>query len=174
MANQSQKKVAERNKKKLQQHLKYIAGVNAAFVLYRILFHFGTFGTWHWIGFAVTSFVYYKIYSDLSSFARVDLDEKGQIDDAGQDLDSKGIVEYYFDVLYITLFVQAGTMISDWFWLVYLVIPAFALYKAWVYIIYPWWFAKQEEPEEMDEKKRRKMERREARAAQPRMKVSRR
>jgi hypothetical protein len=37
--------------------------------------------------------------------------------------------EYGFDVLYIQMFVQVGTIFSNWFWLVYLAIPGFAVYK---------------------------------------------
>lgn len=35
---------------------------------------------------------------------------------------------YAMDVLIITLFVQAGLMVSSYFWLVYLVIPGYLLY----------------------------------------------
>ena len=37
--------------------------------------------------------------------------------------------EYFEDVLYITLFVQLGTMYSDNFWWTYIVIPLYAVYR---------------------------------------------
>ncbi|TYZ56956.1 hypothetical protein PybrP1_002832 [[Pythium] brassicae (nom. inval.)] len=39
-----------------------------------------------------------------------------------------GSSEYAMDVLLITLFVQAGLIVSDYFWLVFLAIPGFLLY----------------------------------------------
>jgi len=42
--------------------------------------------------------------------------------------------EYYFDVIYIAAFVEIATIYSDWFWLTFLVIPAYAVYYLWDWI----------------------------------------
>jgi hypothetical protein len=38
------------------------------------------------------------------------------------DLDAKGLIEYQFDIIYITAFVQLTSIISDWFWAIYAVV----------------------------------------------------
>merc|ERR1712000_424045 len=40
-----------------------------------------------------------------------------------------GYTEYYFDLLYIQYLVQIGTLFSPWMWLLYLIIPTYAIYK---------------------------------------------
>lgn len=51
------------------------------------------------------------------------LEKGGQLISGGEDLDQKGgVIEYTWDMLYVTLFVQLTTgFISDWFWLLYTV-----------------------------------------------------
>eukprot|EP00963_Diacronema_lutheri_P007365 scaffold649_cov347-Pavlova_lutheri.AAC.4 len=50
----------------------------------------------------------------------------GDLVDGGADLSLGGTLEYLHDVLYITVFVHAATIVSDWFWLAYLIIPGYA------------------------------------------------
>ena len=60
--------------------------------------------------------------------------------------------EYFEDILYITLFVQLGTMYSDNFWWTYIVIPLYAVYR-FVRRIIDWVFtpdAADEEPDPND------------------------
>ena len=48
------------------------------------------------------------------------LEKGGALISGGEDLDQKGVIEYTWDMLYMTLFVQLTTgFVSDWFWLLY-------------------------------------------------------
>lgn len=42
---------------------------------------------------------------------------------------------YGFDILYIQIFVQVGSILSNWFWLVYLVLPGFLVWKGFGYLM---------------------------------------
>eukprot|EP00106_Octopus_bimaculoides_P016368 XP_014783810.1 PREDICTED: transmembrane protein 208-like [Octopus bimaculoides] len=61
------------------------------------------------------------------------------------------------DLILMTCIVQILSLISNYFWLLWLVVPGRAFYLLWVNILAPWFFAPA--PEE-NEKKIRKMERR--------------
>jgi hypothetical protein len=67
-------------------------------------------------------------------------DDQGEIIDCS-DLaiaESLGMFSYAQDTLWLCWGVQSLTLlVSRWFFAVYLVIPGFALYKAWGFIIYP-------------------------------------
>ena len=46
----------------------------------------------------------------------------GALQSAGADLSQPGVIEYTWDILYVTMFVQLTTaFFSDWFWLIYLI-----------------------------------------------------
>jgi len=58
----------------------------------------------------------------LTVSSRVTLDADGEIADPGADLTASGLISYYWDMLYISWFVQVTTLLSDWFWLAILVV----------------------------------------------------
>jgi hypothetical protein len=49
--------------------------------------------------------------------------------------------EYAMDVLIVTLVVQVGTMVTDYFWYLFLVIPGYISYRfgatIWLYVFRP-------------------------------------
>ncbi|MCO5558395.1 hypothetical protein L7F22_011976 [Adiantum nelumboides] len=98
--------------------------------------------------------------------AKASYDESGELIDGGFDMSGEGLVSYLHDVLYITVFVQISSILSDKLWLVYLVIPIFALYKLWQLVLYPYIFQSSSEDTEdaKARKKREKMERKSGRA----------
>ncbi|KAJ3723254.1 hypothetical protein EV361DRAFT_879584 [Lentinula raphanica] len=56
----------------------------------------------------------------------------------GEDLNQSGLIEWAFDVLYITWACQIGSgAFGEWFWWLYTVIPLYAIYKLWVSVISP-------------------------------------
>ncbi|KAH9844001.1 putative opsin [Rhodofomes roseus] len=62
----------------------------------------------------------------------------GTLISSGEDLGRPGVIEYAFDVIYITWACQVGSGIfGDWFWFFYLVIPLYAGYKLWTVAISP-------------------------------------
>jgi len=99
--------------------------------LIRVGFFYSSLSTWHWIAFVLLAIIYYFCHQWISSLATPTYDAHGKLEDGGADL-SKGFCQYYFDIIYITIFVQATTLfISDWLWLTYLVVPIYAAYKLW-------------------------------------------
>ena len=86
-----------------------------------------------------------------------------------------GSIRYAMDVLIVTLFVQTGAMFSNYFWLVYLVIPGYLLYHGGRmllnYVFTPNASTDEDENDPAALKRREKAERK---AAQPKYKNSRR
>lgn len=57
---------------------------------------------------------------------------------SGEDLNQSGIMEYCFDIIYVTWACQVGTGIfGDKFWWLYALIPLFAGFKLWTSVISP-------------------------------------
>ncbi len=48
----------------------------------------------------------------------------GELIDGGADLGQSGFTGYYFDAIYICIAVQLATLLSDWFWLLFLSVRA--------------------------------------------------
>ncbi|KAG6969154.1 hypothetical protein JG688_00005451, partial [Phytophthora aleatoria] len=110
-ANQAAKK-AQRASASLSTRLQqWIVPINVLYFLYCVVWHYSSVTTWTLVGYVFLSLSTYLSYSWVVGAA-----EEG------------GSSEYAMDVLIITLFVQAGLMISSYFWLVYLVIPGYLLY----------------------------------------------
>jgi len=101
-------------------------------------------------------------YKFFAMMATPTLSESGALLDAGSDLNCEsGTAEYVKDIVIVTLGVTLLGLVSGYFWIFWLVVPAFAFWKLWVNILSPWFF--QEAPPEMDEKKAKKMERKQQR-----------
>ncbi|CAI5518055.1 unnamed protein product [Closterium sp. Naga37s-1] len=167
MANKGAKKRKEENEKHMNRLQKLIVTVNAIYILVRLSLFFASFTWRHWIGLVITTFAYKTCFDQIASLAEATYDETGQLIDGGSDLNMGGLCGYLHDIIYITAFVQIASILSDWFWLIYLIIPAFALWKLWELVLYPYFFQKVEPGEEdpRDKKKREKMERKADRAA---------
>ena len=102
------------------------------YLLYRVALHWSSFSGYHMAGYAVL-----LILSGTMKNMVV----------ASRGAGSSG--EYFEDVLYITLFVQLGSMYSDHFWWTYLVIPLYAIYS-FIKRIVDWVFAPDAADEEPD------------------------
>lgn len=82
---------------------------------------------------------------------------EGALIDGGLDLNMEsGMSEHAKDLILFTSIVQSLSLLSNYFWLLWLLVPGRAFYMLWVNILAPWIFA---EPPEVDEKKTKKMER---------------
>lgn len=87
--------------------------------------------------------------------------------DGGIDLNLKGgFSDYLKDVIITTAICTGLSLFSNGFWLLWLWLPAFFIYKIWISVIAPWIFAPapEELAPEVADKKRKKMERKMARA----------
>jgi len=170
MANQGAKRRVEENKRRLD-NLKIVIAVATAWHLIMRLFVFS--GSISWLGFGVTLVIYILCYSWMAAVAAPSYDGQGGLTDGGADLRMGGIVEYLFDLIYITAFVQVTSVFSDWLWLTFLVIPFYGLYLAYVNILHPMMFAPK--PEEMiTDEMAKQMDRADKRRERRRMRIVRR
>jgi hypothetical protein len=120
----------------------------AVYVGVRFIWWYESTTRGHWFGLLVVlvsnAFGYYA----LKFSAKPTIAENGDIEDGGADLTQRGLVEYvilllcgfcflltggvfvlfafdpryWWDLLYITWFIQISTLISDWFWLIYAIV----------------------------------------------------
>jgi len=130
MARSSEKKLAAQNARTMSSLWRGFLIVNAIYLLYRVWYHYATFSWWLVAMYAASCGISVLLLRQLNAMATATFDESGLIVDGGQDLAQEGITSYMFDVIYVTWFVHLSTaLVSDLFWWLYLVIPAFALYK---------------------------------------------
>ena len=77
-----------------------------------------------------------------------------------------GVLSYYNDVVYVSIFCQMLGSYTKYAWLVMLAIPGYAGYALLTNVLLPSWSTPEEIPEsEVDRKRREKKERQGARAA---------
>ncbi|KAM4603048.1 transmembrane protein 208 isoform 2-T2 [Polymixia lowei] len=98
----------------------------------------------------------------MSAMAKPVFAEDGSLLDGGIDLNmEQGMAEHLKDVILLTAIVQVLSTISSYFWYLWLLAPARALYLLWVNFLGPWFSAESPSaPEEVNEKKQRRQERR--------------
>eukprot|EP00743_Colponemidia_sp_Colp-15_P007155 GILK01007721.1.p1 GENE.GILK01007721.1~~GILK01007721.1.p1 ORF type:complete len:157 (-),score=23.24 GILK01007721.1:71-541(-) len=147
MANQAEKKSAKKSENVSGIFLQIIMALMASYILYRIIWKWHEFGIWNWLGFVLLAIVHYVTYSGIASSLELGVD-----------------YEYYLDVFVINAAVNFLTLFSDWFWLIYLVVPGFIGWKL-VKIFLNWIFTPDPEPDNdpRNDKKRLKQERQAAR-----------
>ena len=142
----------------------------AAYFAFRVFYLWASFSGWHMLGLALLLTVHAACWLLLSKSATplyAPLEKGGALISGGEDLDQKGVIEYTWDMLYMTLFVQLTTgFVSDWFWLLYTassaparaplltpraaarsrrldappwqIPPCIGLYYLWIKVVYPW------------------------------------
>ncbi|KAG9401519.1 hypothetical protein AC1031_009386 [Aphanomyces cochlioides] len=111
MAGQAAKKAQKAGSALSTKLNKAIVSINAVYILYRILWCFSSFSSWHATGYAFILIMTYASYSMAVGSAMEGTNN-----------------EYAMDVLIVTLAVQVGTLISDYFWYLYLVVPGYVFY----------------------------------------------
>jgi len=109
------------------------------YIGYRVILLWSTFSNWHMAGFGAMLAAYAALYGFLWSSAMPKYDATGALIYGGADMDGKGVLEYSWDLLFVTMFIQLGTgLVSDWFWLTAIIPPVIGMYYLWVKVIYPW------------------------------------
>lgn len=94
-------------------------GVLAFYVLFRVVWHWGSFSGWHWAGFAALFVVNNLCLNAVYSGAA-----------AGNPFSS------YQDLLFVNWFVMVTTaLLSDSWWWTYLVVPAYAVFRAGKFVV---------------------------------------
>ncbi|EFO21420.2 hypothetical protein LOAG_07066 [Loa loa] len=156
-ATRGQKQIYEENQTVILHYSIASIFSSAFYILISLLFYLRT--TWEWLGFSVCCMLQVAAILTMRSMARCRRNEKGQVTDAGSDLNQPdGFGEYCKDVVILCSFVAIASIIwSKILWLLFL-IPTYILYKLWKVIIAPWFFA--EPLEQEDEKKIKKREKR--------------
>ncbi|KAG0947809.1 hypothetical protein G6F57_002042 [Rhizopus arrhizus] len=130
MANTSSKKIAASNKQTLQNLRKGFLIVNSVYFLWRIIYHWTSFTFSQSLLYISTAGLTFLFYRVLVSSGTPTYNTNGTLINSGDDLNAEGLTAYMFDIIYVTWFVHITTaFISNKFWLVYLVIPAYAAYK---------------------------------------------
>lgn len=156
------KQIYEENLGTLQFYTRVILGANAIYAVVNLLIFYAssTFWTWLLLGFALS--VYVGSYRSMSSMAKPVFGEDGTLVDGGIDLNmEQGMAEHLKDVILLTAIVQVLSIISSYFWYLWLLAPARALHLLWVNILGPWFTAESPSAtEEVNEKKQRRQERR--------------
>ncbi|KAF9923752.1 hypothetical protein FBU30_006187 [Linnemannia zychae] len=136
-ANSSQKKIAHENAKALLALRKGFIWVNAFYIFYRIIYHWGSFGFKLAAGYTITAGITVLLYTQINAMSQPRYNSRGELVDAGQDLSQEGLVQYAFDIIYVTWFVHVLSAFWSKAWWFYLCIPAYAGYKAWHLAIKP-------------------------------------
>ncbi|KAF9816293.1 hypothetical protein IEO21_04158 [Rhodonia placenta] len=146
MANASAKRVAQQNAQTIK-NMKYgMLAAGALSLLLRMLFRKGSLSPAKlslWL-LALSNLpsIFLSRYLERIGSPRRDATTDTLIS-AGEDLGRPGIIEWAFDVIYITWACQVGSgVFGDWFWWLYLVIPLYAVYKLWTSAISPLLFGR--------------------------------
>ena len=142
MAKGNAKKRAEDNVARLSALRRVILFAVGAHFLVRLVVYRGTTTWWvHWPLFAFAACASWFCYASLRNVGAPTWDASGALVDGGGDLTLGGMSSYYHDIIYVSVFcLVAAALVSDWFWLAFLSIPAFATYKLWADLILPWVF----------------------------------
>ncbi|KFM74032.1 Transmembrane protein 208, partial [Stegodyphus mimosarum] len=78
----------------------------------------------------------------MSYMARAAYSETGQLLDGGIDLNMEsGIAEHLKDLIILTAATQVLSLVSNYFWILWLFAPGRAFYLCWVHILAPWIFS---------------------------------
>ncbi|XP_078439395.1 transmembrane protein (DUF788) [Wolffia australiana] len=164
MANQGAKKRRDENKQHMTKLFRLIIASNVIYVVVRLLIFNSSISWKHWFGLIVTTAAYLLPYQQLSKMAKPSYSEDGELLDGGFNMGSDGICGYLHDVIYITVFVQLASIVSEKFWYTYLVIPAFGAYKISGLLKAFLPGSQGDDEDEKTRKKREKMERKASRA----------
>ena len=107
-ANQSSKKIAAQNIKILQYHLYAIIITTILYIITRFMVFSKSFTYKHIVGFLLIESLLVALYLQLAALAR----------DDGMDLsDTNSLIAYYFDIMYIGIFVLVTkALVADVFW----------------------------------------------------------
>lgn len=168
MAKAGDKKRIEENEAHLKAMRLLIFGTNVAYILIRLVLRSATATRGLYAGFALTSAIYAASFTFISKALCPTYGPGGEVIFAGQDRSIGGVLSYFDDIVYVTLFVQLLGLWTDKAWYAFLAIPAYAGYALAIHVVLPWWNTPtfKEAPEtEADRKRREKKDRQEARAA---------
>lgn len=157
-ATKGQKQILEENKSTLKFYAMIAAATTLIHCLVSYICFWDAFGTKNTVLGIFSVAVFIGCYQFMAYMARATFSETGQLTDGGIDLNMEtGIAEHVKDLIILTSACQVLSLVSNYFWLLWLLAPGRGFYLLWVNILGPWFF--QPAPE-VDEKKQKKMDRR--------------
>ncbi|KZT12927.1 DUF788-domain-containing protein [Laetiporus sulphureus 93-53] len=141
MANASAKRTAQQNAETIKNMERGMLAAGVFSVLLRLLFRKGALSPsgislWLLVLSNIPSIFLSRYLKRIGSPRRDPT--TGTLISSGEDLGHPGIIEWAFDVIYITWACQIGSgAFGEWFWWLYLVIPLYAVYKLWTAVVSP-------------------------------------
>ncbi|CAB3225890.1 unnamed protein product [Arctia plantaginis] len=104
--------------------------------------------------------IYIGCYQIMRYISRPTYGDNNQLIDPGLDLNMEGgMGEHVKDIVILSAITHVLTLISNYFWLLLLLLPLRAFWLLWTNILGPWFFQEAPQDTEQDEKKRKKIER---------------
>mmetsp|Transcript_18291 Transcript_18291/g.50241 ORF Transcript_18291/g.50241 Transcript_18291/m.50241 type:complete len:157 (+) Transcript_18291:1358-1828(+) len=153
MAGQAEKKQAKRAESLIVYFLYAMVGVNALYVLSRVLFYWSSWGKWSIIGFALFSFVSYFTYNGIDRALQIG-----------------GDYEWFQDMFIVNLTTQLLVCFSDYGWLLYLLVPGYLGWKVLKMFLSYVFTPTEAEMNDNDPKNKKKMEKQQKKAERPKFK----
>ncbi|KAF4513868.1 UNVERIFIED_CONTAM: hypothetical protein B566_EDAN017195 [Ephemera danica] len=153
-----QKQILEENQATLSFYRNLVLGFHVMYILWTTIFYdIFTLQSILLVFLATAS--YLGSYQFMVHMAKTTVSETGQLLDSGLDLNMEGgIAEHMKDLIILTAGCQATSLISNYFWLLWLLAPGRAIWLLWKNVLGPWFSQSKGEPEP-DEKKQRKLDR---------------
>jgi len=132
MAGGSAKKIAAQNENAIKNIRTCLLVVCLSSLALRFIIFRRPYSTFQHICVAIPFIPSVGLSRYISKLGKPVRDASGTLISPGADLNQGGITEWSFDILYITWACQVGSaLLGEWFNILYLVIPAFAMYKVW-------------------------------------------
>lgn len=104
--------------------------------------------------------IYIGCYQIMRYISRPTYGDNNQLIDPGLDLNMEGgMGEHVKDIVILAAITHVVSVISNYFWLLLLLLPLRAFWLLWTNILGPWFFQEAPQDTEQDEKKRKKIER---------------
>lgn len=123
MARQAEKQLAKNNVAKITLLRNVAIGVNATFILIRLLWCYKSTTKKTWFMYIITNIVASMIHRQLSAMGSPKFDADGSLRSSGEDLGQAGLTEYLTDIVYMTWIVYIlVALITDYAWLLYLAV----------------------------------------------------
>ncbi|CAH0391692.1 unnamed protein product [Bemisia tabaci] len=159
-ATKGAKLIVSENSLTLEFYKRMILGANAVFLV-GTYFLSNLFSFWSIVLLLLANAAYLGSYKFMEKMAHPTYSDSGQLIDSGVDLNMEGgLAEHVKDLIILTAGCQGLSVISRYFWMLWILAPARALWMLWTKFLGPWFF-QQPSPaeEEQDLKKKKKLER---------------
>lgn len=160
-----QKQILEENEATLKFYRNMIVAVSAIYVVFQLAFG-NVFSLTNVFLYALVIVSHGGSYKFMAYMSTAKHTESGQLLDAGTDLNMEGgLAEYTKDLIILTSGCQLLSIISNYFWFLWLLAPGQAFWVMWKNFLGPYFMQRmpEEESPEVNEKKQKKLERRKKR-----------